>query len=61
MPAGVPVFAILRRIIYGDAVLEVCRHIAIPADRIVLEYGIDVAMPDQARELAGILFALAGP
>jgi GntR family transcriptional regulator len=40
---GVPVFAILRRMISGDAVLEVCRHIVIPADRVVLEYGIDLA------------------
>jgi hypothetical protein len=42
---GVPVFAILRRLISGDAVLEVCRHIVIPADRVVLEYGIEVAAP----------------
>lgn len=39
---GVPVFAILRRLISGDDVLEVCRHIVIPADRVVLEYAIDV-------------------
>jgi hypothetical protein len=26
----------------GNAVFEVSRHIAIPADRVVLEYGIDV-------------------
>jgi hypothetical protein len=42
---GVPVFAILRRLISGDAVLEVCRHIVIPADRVILEYGIDVSAP----------------
>jgi len=42
---GVPVFAILRRLISGDAVLEVCRHIVIPADRVVLEYGIDLSAP----------------
>jgi len=42
---GVPVFAILRRLICGDAVLEVCRHIVIPADRVILEYGIDVGSP----------------
>jgi GntR family transcriptional regulator len=42
---GVPVFAILRRLISGDAVLEVCRHIVIPADRVVLEYGIEVGAP----------------
>jgi GntR family transcriptional regulator len=39
---GVPVFAILRRLISGDAVLEVCHHIVIPADRVVLEYGLDI-------------------
>ncbi|MBV9796329.1 MAG: GntR family transcriptional regulator [Actinobacteria bacterium] len=39
---GVPVFAIMRRLISGDDVLEVCRHIVIPADRVVLEYGIDL-------------------
>ena len=39
---GVPVFAILRRLISGDDVLEVCRHIVIPADRVLLEYGIDI-------------------
>ncbi len=50
---GVPVFAILRRMISGDAVLEVCRHIVIPADRVVLEYGIDIAAPGGARDLAG--------
>jgi GntR family transcriptional regulator len=50
---GVPVFAILRRMISGDAVIEVCRHIVIPADRVVLEYGIDIAAPDGARDLAG--------
>ena len=42
---GVPVFAILRRLFSGDEVLEVCRHIVIPADRIVLEYGIEVGAP----------------
>jgi GntR family transcriptional regulator len=39
---GVPVFAILRRLISAETVLEVSRHIIIPADRVVLEYGIDV-------------------
>lgn len=42
---GVPVFAILRRLISADTVLEVSRHIVIPADRVVLEYGIDVGVP----------------
>lgn len=41
---GVPVFAILRRLISADTVLEVSRHI-IPANRVVLEYGIDVDVP----------------
>jgi GntR family transcriptional regulator len=49
MPAGVPVFAVLRRITSGNAVLEVSRYIVIPADRVVLECGIDVATPDEAR------------
>jgi GntR family transcriptional regulator len=43
---GVPVFAILRRLISGQEVLEVCRHIVIPADRVVLEYGIDLPSPE---------------
>jgi GntR family transcriptional regulator len=42
---GVPVFAILRRLISAETVLEVSRHIVIPADRVVLEYGIDVGVP----------------
>lgn len=42
---GVPVFAILRRLFSGPDVLEVCRHIVIPADRVVLEYGIDLPSP----------------
>src|SRR3981081_2063141 len=50
---GVPVFTILRRMISGGAVLEVSRHIVIPADRAGLEYGIDIAAPDGARDLAG--------
>jgi GntR family transcriptional regulator len=43
---GVPVFAILRRLFSGPDVLEVCRHIVIPADRVVLEYGIDLPSPE---------------
>jgi GntR family transcriptional regulator len=42
---GVPVFVILRRLISAETVLEVSRHIVIPADRVVLEYGIDVGVP----------------
>ena len=45
MSHGTPVFAILRLMISGAAVLEVCRHIVIPADRVVLDYRIDVAGP----------------
>ena len=53
MAQGVPVFAIVRRLICGDEVLEVCRHIVIPADRVVLEYGIDVAVSSAAGDAAG--------
>jgi GntR family transcriptional regulator len=49
---GLPVFAILRRLISGDAVLEVCRDIVIPADRVVLEYGIDVSTSAAQGDLA---------
>jgi GntR family transcriptional regulator len=49
---GVPVFAILRRLISGDDVLEVCRHIVIPADRVVLEYGIDIPPAGDPTDLA---------
>ncbi len=42
---GVPVLAILRRLISAETVLEVSRDIVIPADRVVLEYGIDVGVP----------------
>ena len=45
---GVPVFTILRRLISGEDVLEVARHIVIPADRVVLEYGIDLPSPGAA-------------
>jgi GntR family transcriptional regulator len=45
---GVPVFAILRRLISGEDVLEVCRHIVIAADRVVLEYGIDLPSAEPA-------------
>jgi GntR family transcriptional regulator len=40
--SGVPVIAITRRMFSGDLVLEVCRDIVIPADRIVLDYAIDL-------------------
>ncbi len=40
--SGVPVIAITRRMFAGDLVLEVCRDIVIPADRIVLDYAIDL-------------------
>lgn len=40
--AGVPVLAITRRMISGSRVMEVCRDIVLPADRVVLDYAIDL-------------------
>ena len=57
---GVPVFAILRRMISGGAVLEVCRHIVIPADRVALEYAIDLTLPGTPRDLADSCCPCAG-
>ncbi len=57
---GVPVFAILRRMISGGAVLEVCRHIVIPADRVALEYAIDLTIPGKPRDLADSCCPCAG-
>ncbi|ROO83262.1 GntR family transcriptional regulator [Actinocorallia herbida] len=42
MGAGVPVITVTRRMMAGDRVLEVCRDIVIPADRVVLDYAIDL-------------------
>jgi GntR family transcriptional regulator len=42
LAAGVPVLAITRRMLSGGRVLEVCRDIVIPADRVVLDYAIDL-------------------
>jgi GntR family transcriptional regulator len=42
MAAGVPVFAITRRMLSEGRVLEVCRDIVIPADRVILDYSIDL-------------------
>jgi GntR family transcriptional regulator len=42
LSAGVPVIAITRRMLSGDRVLEVCRDIVIPADRVILDYAIDL-------------------
>lgn len=42
MPAGVPVLTITRRMFSGDRVLEVCRDIVIPSDRVILDYSIDL-------------------
>jgi GntR family transcriptional regulator len=39
---GIPVFTITRRMLSGAKVLEVCRDIIIPADRVVLDYAIDL-------------------
>ncbi|MQY03196.1 GntR family transcriptional regulator [Actinomadura macrotermitis] len=43
MAGGVPVFAVTRRMLSGAEVLEVCRDIVIPADRVVLDYAIDLS------------------
>ncbi|MFG2090278.1 MULTISPECIES: GntR family transcriptional regulator [unclassified Spirillospora] len=42
MTAGVPVLAITRRLLSGAGVMEVCRDIVLPADRVVLDYSIDL-------------------
>ncbi len=43
LAAGVPVLSITRRMLSRDRVLEVCRDIVIPADRVVLDYAIDLS------------------
>lgn len=42
MAPGVPVMTITRRLISGERVLEVCRDIVIPADRVILDYSLDL-------------------
>jgi GntR family transcriptional regulator len=42
MAPGVPVLTITRRMLSGDRVLEVCRDIVLPADRVVLDYALDL-------------------
>ncbi|MEW2356189.1 GntR family transcriptional regulator [Spirillospora sp. NPDC029432] len=42
MSGGVPVLTITRRLLSGPRVLEVCRDIVIPADRVILDYGLDL-------------------
>lgn len=42
MGTGVPVITVTRRMMAGERVLEVCRDIVIPADRVVLDYAIDL-------------------
>lgn len=42
MTGGVPVLAITRRMLSGEGVMEVCRDIVLPADRVVLDYSIDL-------------------
>lgn len=42
MATGVPVVTIKRRMYSGERVLEVCRDIVIPADRVILDYSIDL-------------------
>jgi GntR family transcriptional regulator len=42
MGGGVPVIAITRRMLSRASVMEVCRDIVLPADRVVLDYSIDL-------------------
>ncbi|GAA4240340.1 GntR family transcriptional regulator [Actinomadura meridiana] len=42
MSEGVPVLAITRRLLSRVDVMEVCRDIVLPADRVVLDYSIDL-------------------
>ncbi len=42
MPGGVPVVTITRRMFSGARILEVCRDIVIPADRVILDYSLDL-------------------
>ncbi|MCQ0004934.1 UTRA domain-containing protein [Actinomadura madurae] len=42
MTGGVPVLAITRRMLSRADVMEVCRDIVLPADRVVLDYSIDL-------------------
>ncbi|MFC0037403.1 GntR family transcriptional regulator [Actinomadura rayongensis] len=42
MAAGTPVVTITRRLISDGQVMEVCRDIVIPADRVLLDYAIDL-------------------
>ncbi|ACY99132.1 MULTISPECIES: GntR family transcriptional regulator [Thermomonospora] len=42
MAAGVPVLAVTRRMLSGGRPCEVCRDIVIPADRVILDYAIDL-------------------
>lgn len=42
MTGGVPVLAITRRLLSAARVMEVCRDIVLPADRVILDYSIDL-------------------
>lgn len=42
MSGGVPVLGITRRLLAHAGVMEVCREIVLPADRVVLDYAIDL-------------------
>ncbi len=42
LTGGVPVLAITRRMLSRATVMEVCRDIVLPADRVVLDYSIDL-------------------
>jgi GntR family transcriptional regulator len=42
MASGVPVLTITRRMFSAERIMEVCRDIVIPADRVILDYAIDL-------------------
>jgi GntR family transcriptional regulator len=42
MSGGIPVLTITRRMLSGERVCEVCHDIVIPADRVILDYSIDL-------------------
>jgi GntR family transcriptional regulator len=48
IPSGVPVIAITRQMFAGDRPVEACVDIVIPADRVELDYEIEVPDPEQA-------------
>ena len=42
MPPGVPVITISRKMMSDTTVMEVCKDIILPADRVVLDYSMDL-------------------